>query len=406
MSFKINYDDEYLEVHGGLSSEIIFGKSIAHKRNIIYRGWVNQSPSGCPTFVKDSVEYIVSELKKIPNITSKYAIIGPGIDSVSYMTDLMDCIYLPSQFMVEVHNIDGLKLMLDNADKAGIKCYSCIMNSSIYPTNIVAYIKLLEIPKIYTDYLEQVKINRVFCMGIYNRLGLLEGKVRQYTDSEAPRQFIESKNIYLYYPHENFGGRQKDDMLYSDKIESINMSHIKETAGYMMTDWEYGFDNIGEFMLNFNGKSYLLYSDDIIKFNSMAYHLSHQFMFNNDITLQGFVFNVYLIGNPFYEAMYGYHSYIYSSSDSNRVIDFLNVAETQLSEFSANSVQPEFWFNMHEVDEMFIQQFSTNKKVIMSNELATHIKTYKGEKITNYRRVDLCQVIDICNKIGIENITM
>ena len=406
MSFNIKYDDEYLEVHGGLSSEIVFGKMIAHKRNLIYRGWVNQLPSGCPTFVKDTVEYIISELKKIPNITSKYAIIGPGMDCVNYMSDLMDCIYIPSQFMVQVYNIDGLKLMLDNADKAGIKCYASITNSSIYPCHVVAYIKLLEIPKIYTEYLEQVKINRVFCIGIYNRLGLTDGKVRQYTDSDSPRQFIESKNIYMYYPNENNGGRQKDDMLYSDKIQNINMSHIKDTAGYMMSDWEYGTDNIGEFMLSFSGKSYLLYSHNIITFNMMAYHLSHQFMFNNDIALQGFCFNVYLVGNPFYEAMYGYHSYIYSSSEPNRVIDFLNVAETQLNEFSANSIQPEFWFNMHEIDEVFTKQFSTNKKIIMTNELVSHIKKYKGEKITKYRRVDLCQFIDICNKLQIESIIM
>ena len=69
MSFKLTYDDEYLEVHGGFHSEIIFGRIIAHKRNVIYRGWVNSTPNGSPTFINDTLEYVVSELKKIPNFT-------------------------------------------------------------------------------------------------------------------------------------------------------------------------------------------------------------------------------------------------------------------------------------------------------------------------------------------------
>ena len=395
MSFKIQYDDEYLEVHGGLSAEIIFGRSISHKRNIIYRGWVNKSPSGSPNFIKDSVEYIVSELKKLVNVTAKYAIIGSGLDCVSYMCDLMDYIYLPIQFLVEAHNIDGLKLMLENADKSGIKCYASIINSKIYPTSVVAYIKLLEIPKIYIDYLEQVRINRVLCIGIYNRLGLNTCKIRQYTDSDSPRQFIQSKNIYLYYPNENYGGRHIDDTVYSDKIENINMSHIKDTASYMC-DWEYGVDNIGEFLIPFNGKGYVIYSDNITKMNILAYHITYQFMHNNDITPCGFVLNTSLIGNPFYEAIHGYYTYIYKSSNPNRIIDFLNVAESQLLEFSANSCQPEYWFNFHIIDEMFLQQLPVNQKVIMSNELATHITKYKGPKITDYKRVDICQFTELC----------
>ena len=103
--------------------------------------------------------------------------------------------------------------------------------------------------------------------------------------------------------------------------------------------------------------------------------------------------------------MHGYYTYIYDSSNQNRIIDFLNVAEAQLNEFSANSKDPEFWFNMHTIDDIFIQQFSSNK-VIMSNELATHITKYKGKQIDDYKRVDICQFVEISCSLHIMIISM
>ena len=400
MSFKTLYDNEYLEVHGGLSSEIIFGKTIANKRNVIYRGWLNKSPAGNPNFVSDSIDYVVNELKKVMNMKSKYAITGPGLDCVSYMCDLMDCVYLPTQFMVEVHNIDGLKLMLENADKSGIKCYASIMNSEIYQSNAVAYIKLMEIPKVYIDYLDSVNINRIICIGLYNRVGDCDKcKVRQYTDSDEPMQSLKPTNIYVYYPHENNGGRQIDDRYYSSKIENINMSNMKDTASYMC-DWEYGFDNIPEFLINYDKKGYVFYADKKVIFNLLIYHLTHQFMHNNDVTPTGFVLNVTLIGNPFYEAINGYYSYVYDNNNQNRVIDFMNVAESQIQEFSINRIKPEFWFNIHDEDQPFTMQFPENK-IILSSKLCEHLTKYKGKQITDYKRVNFCQLFQVCQIVNI-----
>jgi len=428
MSFSIIETDNNIICDGGMSTEICFAKYLAHKTNKVYGGWNNSIRMAYENCINDTLNFVVNSVnlvEKLPyeynedlstahynctlthNNQIEYAIISPGFMSVPYLTEYMNCIYLPSQFLVGVNNMKDLEVMLLKAKQIGIKCYASVGYDACISHCFVAWIKLLEIPIHYINLLNRLNITKIICCGVFNtQFTTLGENIGRYYGNIKGHKHLAESDIYLMYINESYThSRDKDDILFGDLISDFNHSLVSDRINYL-NDWESGFDSILSFADKFNGTAYIFYANDTLPLYKLSYHLGKYFAFINNITIKGFVFNNYIITNPTYEINYGYLPVCYwqQNPDASLIIHD-TIKDTILP-------SSEIWINFTHSDPItnIMNHFSDHKLFLICNssplipELKDFINKFKPTQYPQFKKININALKLICKSSGVDYI--
>jgi hypothetical protein len=169
MSFtiKTREEDKFMFCDGGMSAEIAFTKYVSHRTNIVYGGWNNSIRmvrEGIITDTLNAIEKAVSDLEV--QSSEKPIIISPGYISVPYITELCNCVYLPSHLLIGLNSISSLQKELDNLKEQGIKAYAEVGYDGCINHCLVAWIKFIEIPPQYRNVITYLSSDNVILSGV------------------------------------------------------------------------------------------------------------------------------------------------------------------------------------------------------------------------------------------------
>ena len=420
MSFSIDQTiinhSVVLHSNGGMSAEICFTKYIAFKRGLTYGGWNVKVNPATPGFVKNCIQYIVQQVKDL-NTTHECALYGPGICSVPYFVETADMLYLPSHFLVGVTSLTDLKLLLEEANQQGYKCYAVIGYDGCLPNTLVAWIKFTEIPRDYIELLELCKVKYVYSISVFDHENKTLGEKLSrliYRTNQDPKEQVFPGDMYLLYINEGYGQSQEiDNQIFSSIITDVESSKWEEVGKYpissYITDWESGIDSLDS-VLNPILNNYFcqaIYSNDTLKLYRIAYDLAKSFININKISHSGFVYNPYIISSPTYEMNYGYYPVLYWQGNPehdiicNKITKYdeeLNIPSNYdniIGRVCENKLLTK-WFNLYQGRS---NKLITDSSIViinsspLCNELSIWITTHK--KV--YTNLYLCR--DLLNNI-------
>lgn len=277
---------------GGLSAEITYTRSIIKN----FKGWKNKIRECKPSTIVDTVKYVES-ISRSYYKKEKSAVISPGIPTASYLSYYTNSLYLPTQFLVKVENIENLKIAINYAHNFGLKCYAILGYDYVMPNCIIAWIKFKKNP--YCKLLNHLKIETKYsicCYEPYNKAGA-ENLIKYYDD-----------NIYLNFVHGYYdiNNITKDIELYEKLVQDFNKKKIGDEID--MNDWESGIDDPVEY---FDEEVNLIYAKDSYDLYAMLSSLGKYFYRKNKFIYHKVIINPYGVLNPENELTNGYLPIVY-----------------------------------------------------------------------------------------------
>jgi hypothetical protein len=356
-----------------------------------------------PNIITDTLQFIVEQVKTIETEKcEKTALIAPGFLSVSYMVELCNFIYLPSQFLVGFNKMEDIIAILNNLSENGIKAYAVAGYDDCIPHCLVAWIKFIEIPFFYKDLITNyLKSTKVVMGGVYANDNITFGENYIYQYNRRTETITEG-DIYLLHINACYGQDiQIDWSIFKNLVSDfININVIQRSINYI-TDWESGFDLLSpSWFGDFDGVIHLLSARDTKLLYAISYELSKKFININNISISGLVLNPYIINNPFYEANYGYIGYTYWQGNSSYQRDintiFQDIPKNGLIWFNDqfNNIEP--FYNIIIKKKLRINNTSTECK-----ELASWIKNYKPLQYPLRNFVSISQLKDVLEKVRV-----
>ncbi len=385
MSF-IKVNGNVVICSGGMSTEVAFSKYFSNVCNMIYGGWEVIPVKATSSFITDRVNYIVNTIKTIDK-PGKSVLFSPGFLSVPYIIDLCNWTYLPSQFLVSVNSILELKNILKHASESGYKCYAVAGYDSCLPTGIVAWIKFLELPPPYLNYIKEYKVPLVTVMAVWDRLGKTSGEniARSYNKTSGP---LEPEDIYLMYVNECYGNRGGDDEAFKKLLSDYDSELVSRASVKYISDWESGIDAFTTVASNFDGPVMHVSASDTVPLYNLAYYLAQQFMHNNNITPKGVVLNEYMVSNPIYEINYGYYPFLYWQGNTPETLynQFTELIPIDIENIWITGCRKPHQYNCWAMkDKKYTVILDTSS---LQPNLVRWIQTHKPKKYPNFCYID------------------
>ena len=301
------------KLHGGLSAEYAVQKSASNLKRGIAHSWTEINPprQSAPDFLQRSIDetmkFYEQEFGSFTPI--KRVIISTGITPVSYISRVMDAPVLPLHYLVGTSTIKEIQAILDQANADGLPAYATYGHDySLSTTQGVAWIKLLDLPSEYRQFIIDHGVEEVIYFGATSPGGG-EKAARQYQNGVGHR---EPGSIYLMY----FSGEQAEGYL-RQVIKDFSTNALGSLVN--IADWESGIiqkqvDNMSTSIVEGGiGASQVLVTapgDDIHLWNMASYAML-KFFQKNGITPSGISLNPYLAGHPFYESYFGIVPFTY-----------------------------------------------------------------------------------------------
>lgn len=306
----------------GLSAEYTIQKAAAALDAGISHSWFTKSyGSGpdvavsTPNFLQRSVEETVEFYNSHFGADTKFetVIISTGIPSAAYLARTMKAPVLPLHFLISVNTIKEIQTVLDHANNNALPSYATIGHDfSLTTTKAVAWIKLLDLPKAYSNFLKQHQVQNVIILG-YTGTGAGETQARKIADTK------EKYGVGTMYTM-RFAGNLSEQYLKQILSDYEDYTY----AGFeQIADWESGI--IPKQLTNFSQSiqtatgiqtTYLTSESDIELWN-LATYLMLKFYKKNQSALtpgpyvQGVSLNPYLIAHPVYESWIRYVPFLY-----------------------------------------------------------------------------------------------
>ena len=110
-------------------------------------------------------------------VVQKQLFIHTGFLSVPYIVELCNCIYLPSQFLVEIQKFYDLHQLLKTTNAYGVKCYAIVGFDSVFKDTLVAWIKFKKMPPQYEDLINNhIQSDNVILSGVYDKNNKTHGE--------------------------------------------------------------------------------------------------------------------------------------------------------------------------------------------------------------------------------------
>lgn len=307
------------KLNGGMSPEFAVQKSLANLTGGVSHTW-GIGPGGGPQPVWGTVDFLQRSIETTIDLYDKHlgkdapienVIIGTGVPAVSYLSAATKAVYLPIQYLVSVNSIKEIEGIINHSHQNGLPVYATLGYDASMSNVGVAWIKLLDLPKEYQEFIKRHKVKNVMITGVgENAFG--ESFVRKYIHSGNPNEEYADGSLYILYTQ---GGSEEDIKHITSYIKDYDTTQLDK--GRMIADWESGIiskqvSRIGNTIKATTGaKAFSLVSPtDMGCFYNFAVDLSLAFMKKNvaqipSMEMKGFYFNEYLIAQPFYEMLTG-----------------------------------------------------------------------------------------------------
>ncbi len=325
---KISYKGlPVFALYGGMSAEYTVEKSLSCIAGGISHTWgVRKLDDGTPDlkgggpisvyssqdFLNKSINQTVKSYNDYLGDTTIFptVIISTGVPAVNYLSFAMKAPVLPLHFLASVNSINEVKHMVDVANQNGYSCYATAGYDPSILHEGVAWIKLLDLPAAYKQFLEDHHTTNVILLGLDEK---------SIGEISASRIIFPGNNQNDYAPGSVYlmrhGGNEGDSILraYYKDLDQQSIDTVKNIA-----DWEGGItelqiENFKKSLPPFRRIPYSVYSitakDPVDFYNLVSDLMLHCWKINPiiyrgnpvDPNFHGVELNEYLIGNPDYE---------------------------------------------------------------------------------------------------------
>lgn len=306
------------KLKNGLSAEYAVQKSAAAFVSGISHSWETplQPILSTPDFLERSINKTVdfySEL--IGNSTEvETVIIAPGIPGIPYLAKSMNALVLPLHYLVGAGTVKEARGILDHANANGYSAYGTLgYDYSISTTTGVAWIKLLDLPKQYKQFILDHQVKNVVLCG---HTGINDGETVARKVSDELQKY-EKGSLYLMH----FSGSASEGYL-KQVIRDFNSTPLEPKE--KIADWEAGItteqlDAFSNSLLNETNVSVtsVTANDGVHLWNmgtysSLALIHKNKAIFEDDgPAVRGVSLNPYLIAHPSYESWIRFVPFLY-----------------------------------------------------------------------------------------------
>ncbi|TKG94224.1 hypothetical protein EYV94_13140 [Puteibacter caeruleilacunae] len=306
------------ELTRGLSAEYSIQKAAAALEAGISHSWslplgpVQSTPQFLEQSIKKTIDFYDANLGE--NTTYETVVISSGIPSAVYLANTMHATLLPLHYLVGAGTVKEVETILDYSNKRGYSSYATLGHDfSISETIGVAWVKLLDIPQEYIDFINRHKVKNIVFLGFS---GSAAGEVQA-------RKVMDERGKYdpesLYIMH--FAGDMAETYL---RKTIRDFDQVKKAAMTSVADWESGI--IPEQSANFSRSlkehtsveniNLLTSNSDIALWDlgaylMLAYMDKNKNSYGSEDVIKGITLNPYLIAHPFYETRMGYIPFLY-----------------------------------------------------------------------------------------------
>ena len=308
-------------LRGGLSAEYALEKALANLAGGTAHSWQPGAPGSGPEPVLATPEFLEKSLAATVAAYDRYlgaqaqfetVIISTGFPSIPYFSHALGAPVLPIHFLVSVDSVKEIELILDRARDKGLSAYSTLGHDTSLPL-AVAWIKLLDLPRIYADFINRRGAKNVVILGSTGTIG---GETKARMVLNGSTEPYRPQSIYILYP----GTSPDDEATLNREIADLAATPLGEFE--YISDWESGITRIQ--MDNFRRSIEretaagltVVSAENLIKLYNLGSYATLALMHKNAglpgaRTPTGIALNPYLIGYPAYEHWKGYVPYVY-----------------------------------------------------------------------------------------------
>ena len=308
-------------LRGGLSAEYALEKALANLAGGTAHSWQPGAPGSgpepvlaTPGFLEKSLAATVAAYDRYLGAEAQFetVIISTGFPSIPYFSHALGAPVLPIHFLVSVDSVKEIELILDRARDKGLSAYSTLGHDTSLPL-AVAWIKLLDLPRIYADFINRRGAKNVVILGSTGTIG---GETKARMVLNGSTEPYRPQSIYILYP----GTSPDDEATLNREIADLAATPLGEFE--YISDWESGITRIQ--MDNFRRSIEretaagltVVSAENLIKLYNLGTYATLALMHKNaglpgGRTPTGIALNPYLIGYPAYEHWKGYVPYVY-----------------------------------------------------------------------------------------------
>jgi hypothetical protein len=311
------------KLRGGMSAEYVVQKALTALKRGVSHTWHVHSLSGEPDmkgggpvpvwgqaeFLQMSIDSTIAAYDTNLGATTPFenVIIGTGIANVPYLAAYMNAPFLPLQFLTAAIDLDQVKKIVDAANRRG-PTYSCYATAGYDPSmpNIgVAWIKLLDLPEEYLQFLERHKVKNVIFIGAGEEVSPGEGErlARKIKYPDMPQGKYGKGSIYVM----QLGEAEGQKILKSSFLDYQQ----KKSCGLLdkfdiIADWEGGIADIqissfAKGIEDITENIYAIRTTKSLDFYQWASFLALKLLNKNNMTPSKIYLNEYVIGYPLFE---------------------------------------------------------------------------------------------------------
>lgn len=324
----INYSGlDVFALDGGMSAEFAVEKAGEALGASVSHSWYTSAPGSGPNPVYATPEFLEKSLQATVDFyndnfgaTTRFdtVIMSTGVPSAPYLSRAMKAPILPLHFLASLQSVKELQSILDYSAAQGISAYSTIgYDGSVEPG--VAWLKLLDLPAAYKDFLTAHKVKYVVIMGSSGNIG--ESKARKLMEPGVSPTATNPGDIFVMYP--GGGGTYDFDQL-TLKIKDIGEFELENTYR-LISDWESGIipEQVDPISLSIYDNTCVKAVDVVKGFDSLNlyefasfatlafYKKNETFLASEGQPVAGITLNPYLIAHPFYESKLHYVPFLF-----------------------------------------------------------------------------------------------
>jgi hypothetical protein len=340
---------------GGMSAEYAVEKSLENLTASVSHSWIVSAPGSGPRPVYATPEFLEKAVAQTVNLYNNMlgagtafntVIISTGIPSIPYLSNALKAPVLPLHFLAGVNTEKEIQSVMDYSSRHGLKSYATLgYDLSVVPA--VAWIKLLDLPDAYLQFLKQHHVKNVLLVGA-DATASGETMARQVLNNS--RSAYQPGSIYILYP----GNTSNDAATLAQRITDLNQ--VAQTADFThIADWESGIipDQIHDFSRSIKAETgirvWTIAADDLMSLYDLSTYATLAFFKKNNLSVNGIAINPYLIAHPCYEAWKGFIPFNYwqGNPSQNTVARILGTTQTAVAgAFPQVSFKAlDFWVN-------------------------------------------------------------
>lgn len=325
---KENYKGlDIFKLDGGMSAEYVIEKAAANILGGISHSWKVNAPGSGPNHVYATPQFLENSVNETVRFYNdvlgndkaiETVIVSPGIPSLPYISNALKAPVLPLHFLVSANSVKEIQSVLSYSNQKDICSYATLSHDPSVPY-AVAWVKLLDLPRQYLDFIAQHKVRNVIILGATGTSESGETKSKKILNGNSSSEY-QAGDIFIMYP----GTSPNDVETLNKKI--VDLSCFKQQDEYVhIHDWESGINqqqitNFGKSVSsNVHGAKLVeLTANDLGDlynlgtFITLAYmHKNKEKLSSHGSSLKGIAFNPYLLAHPAYEFKNGYLPVVY-----------------------------------------------------------------------------------------------